>query len=78
MTGVVPTKTGDVLVLAKKGMSPHMVCEVSADGQQGDKFVYLYSISRDRAVAKARDLVVPDGRIFLKDRDSDEWEEISN
>ena len=41
MTGVVPTKTGDVLVLAKKGMSPHMVCEVSADGQQGDKSVYL-------------------------------------
>ncbi len=79
MTGKIPTRFGDVLILmTERAGSAHVVCPVSTDGQQGGT-ADRYAVSgRPAAVAKARSLVVPEGRIFLKDQDSGEWGEISN
>ncbi len=79
MTGKIRTRFGDVLILTtERAGSIHLVCPVSVDGQQGGT-VDRHGVSgRPAAVAKARSLVVPEGRIFLKDQDSGEWGEISN
>ena len=66
----------NILILAKRGMSLHVVCPVSADGQQGGTADHHDEFGRDEAITKARDLVVPDGRIFVKDQDSGEWHQI--
>ena len=72
---------GDVLILTtEKAGSTHLVCPVSTNGQQGgsaDRHSHTVS-GRAAAVAKARSLVVPEGRIFLKDQESGEWGGISN
>ncbi len=76
MTGEIPTRFGDVLILAKGGMGLHVVCPVSDDGQQGGTADHHDEFGRDAAIAKARDLVVPEGRIFIRDQDSGEWHQI--
>ena len=79
MTGKIRTRFGDVLILTtERAGSIHLVCPVSVDGQQGGTADRHAVSGRQAAVAKARSLVVPEGRIFLKDQDSGEWGEISN
>ena len=79
MTGEIPTKLGDVLLLTGAAIgSLHFVCPVATDGQQGCTTDRRTVTSKAQAVEKARSLVVPDGHIFVKDEDSGEWEEISN
>ncbi len=79
MPSKVPTRFGDVLILTtERAGSIHLVCPVSSDGQQGCTADRHTVSGRPEALAKARSLVVPDGRIFLKDQDSGEWGEILN
>ncbi len=76
-TGKIPTKFGDVLILmTEKAGSTHMVCPVSTEGQQGASADHHSVSGHAAAEAKAQSLVVPEGRIFLKDLDSGKWEEI--
>ena len=78
MTGEIPTKFGDVLILTRPSSSLHFVCPVAADGQQGITADHHTITARDEAVATAQSLVVPEGRVFLRDLDSGEWDQISN
>ena len=79
MNGKIPTRFGDVLILTtERAGSTHVVCPVSTDDQQGCTADRHGVSGRPAAVAKARSLVVPEGRIFLKDQDSGEWGKISN
>ncbi len=80
MTGDIPTRFGDVLILTTvKAGSICLVCPVTADGQQGGTLDRHDVASLSRAEAIARGLVVrPEGRIFLKDQDSGKWEQILN
>ena len=78
MTGEIPTKNGDVLILTKTAGSTHLICPVSNDGQQAGTAGYHWATSKSEAVEKARSMVVAEGRIFLKNQDSGEWEQISN
>ncbi len=58
----------------RKGSSTHLVCPVSTSGEQCG-FAHRHQVSgRAAAEAKAQSLVVPEGRIFLKDQGK--WEEI--
>ncbi len=77
MTGEIPTKFGDVLILGTTAVgSLHQVCPVVVNGQQSGTSD-RYSVSgKPEAVAKARTLVFPEKHIFFKDLDSGEWEEI--
>ena len=78
MTGP-PTRLGDVLILTKEAAgSIHEVCPVSTDGQHGCTADRHTVSGRPAALAKARSLVVPKGRIFLLDQDSGEWAELSH
>ena len=77
MTRKVPTRFGNVLILTtERTGSIHLVCPVSIDEQQGCTVDQHKASGRPAAVAKARSLVVPEGRIFLKDQDSGEWGQI--
>ena len=80
MTGDIPTRFGDVLILTTAAAgSICLVCPVTADGQQGGPADRHDVSSRPRAEAIASGLVVrPAGRIYLKDQDSGEWEQILN
>ena len=79
MTGEIPTRVGDVLILtAAGGGTIHLVCPVSADGDQSGTTSRHDVSGRPEAEATARRLVVPGGRIFLKDQESGEWEHILN
>ena len=79
MIGEIPTRLGDVLILAtERAGSIYQVCPVSSDGQQGCTADRHTVSGRPEAVAKARSLLVPEGRIFLKDQDSCEWGKIPN
>ncbi len=80
MTGEIPTRFGDVLILTTAAAgSICLVCPETADGQQGGTLDRHDVSSLSRAEAIARGLVVrPEGRIFLKDQDSGKWEQISN
>ena len=80
MIGEIPTRHGDVLILKKAAArSLCLVCPVVADGQQGGTADRHDVSSRPRAEAIARGLVVhPAGRIYLKDQDSGEWEQLLN
>ncbi len=78
--GQMPTRLGDVIILTKApAVSTHVVCPVKTDGQQGCTVDRHTAVSgRPAAMARARSLVVPDGRIFLKDQDSGEWGQLSD
>ena len=79
MTGKIRTRFGDVLILTtERAGSIHLVCPVSSDGQQGCTADRHTVSGRPEALAKARSLVVPEGRIFLKDQYSGEWGKIPN
>jgi hypothetical protein len=77
----IPTHLGDVLILrTTQSYVVHAVGRVSKDDQQdfsSDANVN-YEIDYAAAVAKAKTLVLPGGRIFFRNIDTDHWKEISN
>jgi hypothetical protein len=77
----IPTHVGDVLILrTTQSYVVHAVGRVSKDGQQdfsSDANVN-YEIDYAAAVARAKTLVLPGGRMFFRNIDTDHWKEISN
>ncbi len=77
VTGPMPTRFGDVIILvSSKAGSTHLVCPVATDAQQGGTADRHTVLGLAAAEDKARSLVVPAGRIFLRDQDSGEWKEL--
>jgi hypothetical protein len=77
----IPTQAGDVLILwTDQSFTIYAVGLVSADRQQDlHSGVNVQHISdRAAAVAKAKALVQPGRRIFLRNIDSGIWSEISS
>jgi hypothetical protein len=77
----IPTHLGDVLILGTtQSYAVHAVGRVSKDGEQdfsSDANVH-YEIDYAAAVARAKALVLPGGRIFVRNIDTGDWNEISN
>ncbi len=80
MAKQIPTHFGDVLILqTTQSYAVHAVGRVSRDGQQdfSSETNVKYQIDYVTAVAQARALVSPGGRIFLRNIDTGDWNEIS-
>jgi hypothetical protein len=76
----IPTRVGDVLILrTDKSFAIHAVGLVTKDGQQDfDAHVNVkYESDTVAAVARAKALLAPGGRIFMNDIDIGKWSEIS-
>ena len=76
----IPTHPGDVLVLrTTQSYAVHAVGRVSKDGQQdfGSEAIVKYEIDYPAAVAQAKAFVVPGRRIFFRNIDTGDWNEIS-
>jgi len=76
-----PTHAGDVLILrTTQSYTIYAVGRVSKDGQQdfGSQTDITYAEGHAAAVAEAKALVAPGGRIFLQDIDTYEWSELSH
>jgi hypothetical protein len=77
----IPSHRGDVLILrTTQSYSIHAVGRVSKDGQQdfGSEANVMYEIDYAAAVARAKALLLPGGRIFFRNLDTSDWNEISN
>ena len=77
----IPTHLGDVLILqTTRTYTVHAVGRVSRDGQQdfGREANVEYEIDYTAAVARAKALVLPGRRIFFRDLDTGDWNEISH
>ncbi len=77
----IPTRRGDALILrTTQSYVVHAVGLVSKDGQQdfSAEAGVNYKIDYASAVAQAKAVVLPGGRIFFRNIDSSEWSEISN
>jgi hypothetical protein len=77
----IPTQRGDVLILrTDHSFTIHVVGSVSKDGQQDfeSQMDLTFEIDRAAAVAEAKVLVAPGGRIFLRNIDTGDWSEISH
>jgi hypothetical protein len=79
MTGHIPTRVGDVLILrTSRSFTTHAVGQVSQDGQQDFHKANVKHVSnRAAAVAEAQALVAPGRRIFYLNLDTGEWSETS-
>ena len=75
----IPTTPGDVLILQTDSIPTHAIGVVAQDGQQdfANRTDLKYERDRRPAEALARSLVVPGGRVFLKNIDTGDWSEIS-
>jgi hypothetical protein len=76
----IPTHVGDVLILrTTQSYAVHAVGRVSKDGQEdfSSQANVNYEIDYAAAVARAKALVLPGGRIFLRNIDTGEWVDIS-
>lgn len=79
MSKPIPTHRGDVLILqTTQSYAVHAVGRVSRDGQQdfGSEANVNYEIDYATAVARAKALVLSGGRIFFRNIDSGDWNEI--
>ncbi len=80
MTGDLPTRIGDVLIICTaKSFHVYAVGRVSVDGQEsfhGEHDVQ-YIVDRGAAVAVAKAIQSTGHRTFLLDLDKGEWREIS-
>jgi len=75
----IPTYPGDVLILrTTQSYTVHAVGRVSKNGQQdfGSDANVTYEIDHAAALAQAKALVVPGRRIFFRDIDTGDWNEI--
>ena len=76
----IPSLVGDVLILrTTQSFAVHVVGRVSHDGQQdfSSETDVHYADDYAKAVARARALVLPGGRIYFRDIDSGDWHEIT-
>jgi hypothetical protein len=77
----IPTHLGDVLILrTTRSYAVHAIGRVSKDGQQdfSSEAHVNYEIDYAAAVAQAKALVLPGRRIFFRNIDTGDWDEISN
>jgi len=77
----IPTHIGDVLILlTTQSYTIYGVGRVSREGQQdlGNQTDIKYANDRAAAVAEAKALVAPRGKIFLQNIDTNDWSEISS
>jgi hypothetical protein len=77
----IPTHAGDVLILwTTQSFAVHAVGRVANDGQQdfSSEAKVNYEIDYTAAVARAKALVLPGGRVFFRNIDTGDWNEISN
>lgn len=76
----IPTHRGDVLILwTTRSYSVHAIGRVSTDGQQdfrNSETSLKYKVDYVAAVALAKALVLPGGRIFFRNIDTGAWNEI--
>ena len=76
----IPTHRGDVLILwTAQSYSVHAVGRVSMDGQQdfrSSEASLKYKVDHAAAIAQAKALVLPGGRIFFRNIDTGDWNEI--
>ena len=73
MTGPIPTRAGDVLIVWKTGTTVHTVGVVSEDGAQELTAVHESFSSRDEAIREARKLAMASHRIYRKETGSGDW-----
>ena len=76
----IPTQVGDVLILrTTQSYSVHAVGRVARNGQQdfGSGRNVTYEIDYAAAVAQAKALVRPGRRIFVRNIDTGDWNEVS-
>ena len=81
MSKRIPTHLGDALILrTTRSYAVHAVGRVSKDGQQdfSSEANVNYEIDYAAAVARAKTLVLPGGRVFFRNIDTGDWNEISN
>jgi hypothetical protein len=81
LTGRVPTRIGDVLILTSPGGGGlYALGGISVDGQQDLHYLggLQYVKGRQVAESEARLLVIPNGDIYLRDIHTGEWDEIPN
>jgi hypothetical protein len=78
MSRTLPTKLGDVLILTTDRAYRTFAVGLAKAGQQDfhEPSAVKYVDSRDAALALAKALVAPGGRIFLRDLDTKEWTEL--
>ena len=77
----IPSLRGDVLILwTTQSYTVHAVGRVSKDGQQdfSSEANVQYEIDYAGAVAQAKALVLPGRRIFFRNIDTGDWNEISS
>ena len=77
----IPTHLGDVLILrTTQSYRVHAVGRVFEDGQQdfGHESTVTYEVDYAAAIAHAKALVAPGGRIFFRNIDTGDWNEISH
>ena len=75
MTGEIPTKVGDALILIRDGGGVRVVCPVTEDGDQGRFSDHEPASSGSAAEQEAARLVAPGGRVFVVNEDIGVWEE---
>jgi hypothetical protein len=76
---VIPTKPGDVLILQTKvSYTIYAVGSVALKGQQDfhRRMNVRHVRTRSVAIAAAKAMVIPTGRIYFLDIDTGEWSEI--
>ena len=76
----IPTQPGDVLILrTTQSFAVHAVGRITKDGQQdfSSEANVNYEIDYAAAVARARALVLPGRRVFFRNIDTGDWNEIS-
>ena len=81
MSTPIPTRVGDILILrTRRSFTVYAVGAVSQEGQQDfGSHPFPAHVADDAvAVAMAKSLGTPGGRIFLSDIDTGEWSEIAD
>jgi ribosomal protein S28E/S33 len=82
MTERIPTRLGDVLILwTTQSYAIHAVGRVSKDGQQdfsSSEANVTYEIGYAAAVAQAKARVLSGGRVFFRNIDTGDWNQIAS
>ena len=80
MTGKIPTQIGDVLIVTTEAGTIRAVGAIHKDDQQdfSGQISPSYVSGRAAAEAQAKALVTPGRRIYLRNKDTGDWNEIPN
>jgi hypothetical protein len=71
-----PTTVGDVMILFRSTPPTHVLCVITADGQQDLPGAGVAATDRETAERDARTLAGSTGRVFCKDQESGDWMEL--